>query len=534
MSLVIEMQPKQHKLLRLMEISRASWIGAGGGRGGAKSSAIQRIALTLILKEPCVACIFMRNYDQVRKYHIEPLLRTWPVLEDYLIKSTSKLKIPVNGGYSEIDFSYAENLPDVERRFRSANYKYIFLDQCEQLVEPELREIKQANRFAGAAQGVCKTLLAFNMGGAGIQTLRKWFHTKEYNALERPEDFEFVHVYPWDNVEWVRSALLEDGYTPKDYYSWTNEERMLYAEVKGDYTKNLNSQDEALRQRDWFGSWESLEGAYFGRVWELQAVRRTVDEIGRVLKPWSNRWIAQDWGKAHFNVTYWLGRHVLSPAEIEDVFGWKVDRPVGCVCIYREQVVSELGSSEVAAKIVENTPTDERKQIKRFFLSPDAFGERDSENTIAINQGRRVKEVGMPWPEEADNDRLGGAQLMYNLLLETKRIANGNWQGGDILLIAGACPQLLEAIPSLMRNPKNLDDVLKTDLGQARIEDDCYDSSRYGLKSMLAPNQKVPVAVQAQEIRASTDDAHERSMRMREFEHKAKQGTRRKSVWRRS
>lgn len=530
----IALQPKQQKVYELAQHSDASWLGIGGGRGGAKSGLIQRVALLLALQGPCVMCIVMRNYDQVRKYHIEPMKRTWPELEKYFIVSIAKLKIPVPGGFSEIDFSYAENLVDVERRFRSANYKYIFVDQAEQFVEAELREIKQANRFAGAAQGVCKTLLAFNMGGAGIQTLRKWFHTKEYNKLERPEDFNFVHVFPWDNVEWVRAALKLDGLSPKDYYSWTNDERMKYAETRGDYTKNLNSQDEALRQRDWFGSWESLEGAYFGRVWDLEAVRITVEQVNRAIKPWSNLWLAQDWGKAHWNVTYWGARHVLSPSEILDIFGWKVDKPVGVVIVYRESVVSELGSSEVAAKIVEKTPKDERKQLKRFFLSPDAFGERDSENTIAIKQGRALKEAGMPWPEEADNDRIGGAGLLYNLLLETKRIALGNWQGGDILLISGECPQLLEAIPNLMRDPKNLDDVLKTDKGQAKIEQDCYDTVRYLTKSMLSPNQKVPVAVQAQEIRASTDDAQVRSMRMREFEQKVKAGTRRKSSWRRS
>lgn len=530
----IQLQPKQRQLRNLMKDSRASWIGAGGGRGGAKSGAIQRVALSLILETPCVICIVMRNFDQVRKYHIEPMLRAWPELEKYMIFSKAKLKIPVGGAYSEIDFSYAENLVDVERRFRSANYKYIFVDQAEQFIEPELREIKQANRFAGAAQGVCKTLLAFNMGGAGIQTLRKWFHTHEYNKLERKEDFEFIHIFPWDNVEWVRSALKEDGYTPKDYYSWSNEARMRYAEVRGDYTKNLNSQDEALRQRDWFGSWESLEGAYFGRVWDLEAVRRTPDEINRTLKPWSNRWLAQDWGKAHFNVSYWAGRHVLSPSEIEQIYGWKVDKPVGCVCIYDESVVSELGSTEVAAEIVRKTPKDMRERIKRFFLSPDAFGERDSENTIAIKQGTELKRYGMPWPEEADNDRLGGAQLMYNLLLETKRIAQGNWEGGDILLISGECPHLLESLPALMRDPKNLDDVLKTDKGQARLEQDCYDAVRYALKSMLSPNQKVPIAVQASEIKASSDDMQVISMRMREFDNKVKQGTRRRSSWRRS
>ena len=137
-----------------------------------------------------------------------------------------------------------------------------------------------------------------------------------------------------------------------------------------------------------------------------------------------------------------------------------------------------------------------------------------------------MKDAGLPKPEEADNDRLGGAQLLYNLMLETKRIANGTWQGGDILLVSGACPQLLESIPALMRDPHNLDDVLKTDKGQARLEQDCYDAFRYGAKSMLAPNQKVPIPVQAQQLVEGVTDRQEIAMRMRVFEHQVKKGLR--------
>ena len=41
-----------------------------------------------------------------------------------------------------------------------------------------------------------------------------------------------------------------------------------------------------------------------------------------------------------------------------------------------------------------------------------------------------------------------------------------------------------------MRNPKNLDDVLKTDKSSARIDQDTSEAARYGLFSMLAPKKK--------------------------------------------
>jgi hypothetical protein len=500
----LRLQPKQSRLYDAVESGTATWIGMGGGRGAAKSAGIDRIALARRMSlKGTVGCIVMRNYDQVRKYHIEPMLRAYPDLEPYLAKSDSKLKIPVGGGqYSEIDFSYAENLSDVERRFRSANYYDIFVDQAEQFIEPELREMKQANRWAGAKQGACKMVLAFNMGGAGIQTLRKWFHSKEYNALERPEDFDFIHVFPWDNVEWVRAALEQDGLTELDYYGWPEERRMAYAAERGDYTKNLNSQDESLRARDWFGSWESLEGAFFGRVFDRESTIVTPQQVKALIKPWNPRWLAEDWGKAHYCASYWSARVELPPSEALAVLGWTTDKPLRAVVTYREHVTNEKASSDLARELVEKTPADERKQVERFYLSPDAFGERDSQNTIAINQGRVMREYGMPYPAEADNERQGGWLLMYNMLLESKRHGA---MGGDVWLISSECPELLNAIPVLMRDPKNLDDVLKTDKGNARIEQDAGDAARYALKSFLSPGVK-PKAVELAERLAPIQD----------------------------
>ncbi len=167
-ALELALQPKQWTILEWLGSRWSGWIGVGGGRGAAKSGGADRVILTLYHEERgIVSCVVMRNYDQVRKYHIEPTLRTWPHLESSFLKTDSKLII--SRSRSEIDYSYAENLADVERRFRSANYKYIIVDQAEQFTEQELREMKNACRWPG---GGAKMLLLFNMGGCGFQTLR--------------------------------------------------------------------------------------------------------------------------------------------------------------------------------------------------------------------------------------------------------------------------------------------------------------------------------------------------------------------------
>ena len=82
---------------------------------------------------------------------------------------------------------------------------------------------------------------------------------------------------------------------------------------------------------------------------------------------------------------------------------------------------------------------------------------------------------------------------------------DGNkFQYDDAMLISSECAELLNAIPALMRDPKNLDDVLKTDLSQAKIEQDCGDGCRYLVKSMLAPKRKTAEDVYQEQMAAAT------------------------------
>ena len=496
----IRLQPKQAQALDLLESSRASWIGIGGGRGGAKSGGLQRLMLTRRTAVPgTVGAIVMRNYDQVKRYHIDPMLRDYPELAPYFHKTESKIVLPMDSGPpSEIHFTYAESLEDVVRRFRSANYYDVFVDQAEQFSESELREVKQCVRWAGAPDRACKLVLAFNMGGAGIDFLRRIFHTHEYGPNEAAEDFKFIHVFPWDNVEWCRTALTEDGLTDADYYDFSEAERMAYCATRADYGRNLNAQDEPLRKRDWFGSWEALEGAYFGRVFDRDSTVVTLEQVKQLAKPWIKRWISQDWGRGHFAPSYWHCRGELSVEEAEDVLGWKLERPLRYVLTYREYIAGgaassdeggerEIAEQDIAREIASRTQPQEARYLRSFFLSPDAFAKRSSANTIAQELGAVLTRAHLPAPSEADNDRIGGWGLMYNLLLETKR------HGGtseEVWLISANCPELIRTIPTLMRDPRNLDDVLKTDKGTAKLEQDVADAVRYGLKSMLMPNQK--------------------------------------------
>jgi hypothetical protein len=86
----------------------------------------------------------------------------------------------------------------------------------------------------------------------------------------------------------------------------------------------------------------------------------------------------------------------------------------------------------------------------------------------------------------ASNDRIGGWQLMYQML------QTGQWQ------IADTCPKLIEAIPSRMHDEKKPGDVLKV---PGDPLDDVADDARYGIYTFITTTEKPRESVIADSIR---------------------------------
>lgn len=480
-----------------------------------------------------VCCVVMRNYDQVRKYHIEPILRDFPVLDNpqWMKKTDSKLRIPVGGAHSEMDFSYAESLEDVKRRFRSANYDLIIVDQAEQFTWEELSEMGLAAR---SKTRTAKVILLFNMGGIGIQDLRNRFGpVKKFNENEDPQEYTFLHVFPQDNIEWCRQELERDGFTEHDYYEvWDSKRRFEYFTTQAAYGRKLNALDTATRNRDLLGSWESLEGAYFGRVFDYKATLKSAEVCEGIIRPWDSRWMSTDWGKTHYCSTHWHGKTTLTPSEVKQWLGWDVPRPLTVVSTYRRFIVNEYTSSQVARELVSRTPQHEREKLKRYPFSPEQFGERDSEDTVPIIIGRELAKYGMPHPEIADNSRKPGWLLMYEMLNNTriwatppdKRTAEMESEAGDtVWIISSECPEALETIPVLMRNEKDLDDVVKQDKSQTVLAMDVADDLRYGLQSMLGAGRKPDKVVHGEQQMARVKQADYQGVYFAEMAFRAQQ-----------
>jgi len=132
------------------------------------------------------------------------------------------------------------------------------------------------------------------------------------------------------------------------------------------------------------------------------------------------------------------------------------------IITYREFVQNGLSPRMLAQAIAERSG---RERITEVFLSPDAFAHRTSEASIAEQLGDVLVANGLPRPAAADDDRLGGWQLMYQALESNAWVITDN------------CAKLIECIPQLVRDERRFEDIRKVD------GDDPADAARYGLVS---------------------------------------------------
>lgn len=464
------LQPKQEELLRLVEESPATWIDYGGARGGGKSAGARIVQLVRRSRYPGTrGLIFRRTFDQLWENHITPLFQQFPQLKAYYHGGHRELSIPcADGQTSVIVFGYAEHKGDIYT-FQGKEYMDICVDQAEALTADEMLFLKTCNRWPGVERTACKMVLFPNPGGPAHKFLKRLFHDREFEGDERPEDYVHLQAYVWDNVEWVRGALAEDGLGAADFYAWDDKKRRDYVIQRSDYGSTLNRLPDALKIGHLYGEWDKFAGQFFDN---FDPVRHVVGTPMLGLRDWMPRWIGIDWGFSHASVAYWCAQDG--------------DRTI----VYREFAKNQMGPRALAQEIADRSRGEDVRQV---YLSPDAFAKRTNEDTIAEQIGKIFRERGLPWPSAADNDRIGGWMLVREMLEY------------DRVVFAAGCEKLIGSIPLAAHDDDRPEDVLKFD------GDDALDAVRYALKSRLAPRAK-PEERKLAETMETLPDNQRRSM----------------------
>lgn len=418
------MFPKQ----REFHNSTAKYRLFGGAAGPGKTKALLWEAiLQANLAAGCDTLLLRRTYPELESSLLAYFRRDVP---RWLYKKYNEAKHVVtwNNG-STTRFGYCRNENDVYQ-YQGAEFLFIGLDELTHFTLKQWQFLTSRNRcpVKGSYPCMAGATNPGNVGHAWVKAL--WVDHVPPAGFDRPE------LYDPDEHDFIRARLEDNPIYAKDV----------------NYRRTLNALPEHLRRAFLDGDWNVFAGQYFDL---FDVGRHTARPEEFRLEPWWPRWISVDWGFQHPSAVYW---HCAVPAE------GPIRKPECATRIvtYREFVQNGLSPRMLGQAISERSG---RERIGEVFLSPDAFAHRTAEASIAEQLGDVLTANGLPRPAPADDDRIGGWQLMYQLL------ENDSW------VITENCAKLIAGIPLLIRDERRTEDIRKMD------GDDSADAARYGLVS---------------------------------------------------
>ncbi len=454
----------------------------GGAAGPGKTKALLMEAIRQANAHPKVDTLLLRRtFPELEKSLLTYFRRDVP-RDSYKSYNDSKHIVTWHNG-STTHFGYSAYEHDIYQ-YQGAEFAFIGIDELTHFTLGQWQFLTSRNRTScrEARPNMAGASNPGNIGHAWVKAL--WVDRRAPGGMEEPAQYD-----PSDYA--FTRATLDDN--------------PIYRDDAG-YRKTLEALPRHLRQAFLYGDWNVYAGQYFD-IFDLRVHAARAEELG--LEPWWPRWISIDWGFEHPSAVY-----------------WHAARPDGAVITYREFVANHLSPRMLAQAIAERTvaPAVVRddfayrgacgitsavpgvEHIGEVYLSPDAFARRTSESTIAEQLGDVLAQNGLPRPAPADDDRVGGWMMIYQLLEQER------W------IIADHCDRLIECLPTLTRDPANIEDVLKA------AGDDPADSARYGLKSRLSPG-RAPIEQRVAE-RVTAVDPTSRAIWMQRFAAEERRATR--------
>jgi hypothetical protein len=430
--------------------SRAKYRLFGGAAGPGKTKALLWEAIRQARDVPgSDSLLLRRTYPELESSLLAYFRRDVP-RKFYKSYNESKHVVTWLNG-STTRFGYCRNENDVYQ-YQGAEFLFIGLDELTHFTLKQWQFLTSRNRCPVPKSFACMAG-ASNPGNIG----HAWVKALCVDHVP-PPGFERAELYDARDYDFVRAKLADNP---------------IYANDAA-YHRTLEALPEHLRRAFLEGDWNVFAGQYFD-VFEFG--RHTVRAEELRLEPWWPRWISVDWGFQHPSAVYWhcavpayrnskseTRKATLGSPSFDFRFSGSDTEALGepRIVTYREFVQSGLSPRMLAQGIAERSG---RERISDVFLSPDAFAHRTSEASIAEQLGEVLTAYGLPRPAPADDDRIGGWQLMYQLL------------ESDSWLITDNCAKLIDCMPQLVRDASRVEDIRKVD------GDDPADAARYGLVS---------------------------------------------------
>lgn len=484
----------------------------GGAAGPGKSKALLMDAVIQANEVPGSNTLLLRRTFPELDGSLLLYFRRDVPRELYLSFNESKHTVTWRNG-STTRFGHSQNENDIYQ-YQSSEFLFIGIDELTHFTLRQWQFLTSRNRCP-VPNSFCNMAGATNPGNIGHAWVKSLFIDRQAAAgMEAreydPNDYAFISARVWDNP--------------------------IYANDPS-YLKTLQQLPDFYRRAFLDGDWSVFAGQYFSNFGPSRNVIRA-ESIHAA--DWWPRWISIDWGFEHPAAVYWHTaaphsashftrissedqRHRLSESQTHEygngLSATNVVIPgagdagpsvafspptraalpardaaappiLAATVTYREFIAQHLAPRILAAQIIERSRgRDGRSEkIDAIYLSPDAFARRTDEASIAEQMGDILQAAGFSRPIPADNDRIGGWMLMYQML------DAGEW------LIADSCPELIRTLPELVRDTVNVEDIAKHD------GDDAADAARYGLKSRASSRPAKPPIEQELGQRITSSD----------------------------
>lgn len=467
-----------------------------GGTGSSKSSdAMMEVVTEYLLRYPgCYALILRRTYKDLMRSNV-PDFRSY-VPEQLYKFNESKLTATFYNG-SVLHFGNMENFSarDMEG-YLSASFPVIFIDECgafpgevwtfmqsRNRVNPQCKPDSEGNFPVPVMLGATNPIGA-HWGWYHAQFVDRYQKFKPDNADESWK--RDIHGRWWSKhgTEW---RLEYDPFEWEYIHSTIMDNPYMLAKDP-DIVHRLNALPAGQREKLLDGFMDSTVGQYFDcfdPAYDVVNLREDPEAI--VWQYWQPRWLGWDWGRAHWNAVYWFTKALVRRAG---------EYRLTTVC-YREYVDKNKDHVEMADVVERYTKlglpsqATERKgtDYRAAYFSHEKFSKIMESEEQAAKLSKELMMRGLAGVTPGTRNRVGRATLTYNLHKRRE------------IVILDSCPEIIRALPQMVRDEDNLEDVLKVDTKA----DDCYDAYSMGLFGELGSKERPQEERDKEKVAAAKD-----------------------------